>query len=397
MNSHFCRKPVNSLIFEAVMYERKLLPNITEQLYQGRVIIIHGARRVGKTTLSKQILAREKERKAAYFNAELLPVFQSFSTTDPILLKQAIGDANLIVIDGAQHIPNMGLSLKILVDTYPEIQIIATGSCSFDLANKAGEPLVGRARYFHLNPLAISEISDSYVEQLSLIEQMMIYGGYPTVLGLGAARDAILELDTLVGCYLYKDILAFENLKHSDRLVNLLQLLAFQIGSEVSYNELGTTLGMDRHTVMRYIDLLEKCFVIFRLGALSKNKRKEISKNNKIYFYDLGIRNSLIRNFNGLKLRSDLGGLWENFCILERLKRNTFAGHRPNTYFWRHYGGQEVDYVEEYGGAFHGYEFKYNAKAKTKNHIFFAESYSDTIEVINSQNILSDFLAFPPS
>jgi predicted AAA+ superfamily ATPase len=365
-------KTDNILNFEAIMYRRKLYGNIVDQLYRGKVIVIYGARRVGKTTLSKQILTRESEKgkRTSYFNAELLPVSQSFSSTDPLVLKQAEGNADLIVIDEAQHIPNIGLSLKILVDTYPEVQIIATGSSSFDLANKVGEPLVGRARYFHLNPLAVSEISDGYIEQLSLTDRMLIYGGYPAVLGQDA-EAAKSELDALVGGYLYRDILAFETVKHSDKLVKLLQLLAFQIGSEVSCSELGTALGMDRSTVERYMDLLEKCFVIFRLRALSRNKRKEISKNNKIYFYDLGIRNSLIQNFNRPNLRTDLGGLWENFCIAERLKRNTFAGHRPNMYFWRHYDGQEVDYIEEYDGILHAYEFKYSPKAKFKKPEFF--------------------------
>jgi predicted AAA+ superfamily ATPase len=375
------------------MYQRKLYRNITEQLYQGKVTVIYGARRVGKTTLAKQILDLESEKgkRTAYFNAELLPVFQSFSTTDPIQLKQAIGNVDLVVLDEAQHVRNIGLTLKILVDTYPEIQIIATGSCSFDLANKTGEPLVGRARYFHLNPLALSEVSDHYIEQLSLMDQMLIYGGYPTAFGLDA-NAATLELDTLVSGYLYKDILAFENLKHSDKLVNLLQLLAFQVGSEVSYGELGTTLGLDRFTVARYIDLLEKCFVIFRLKALSRNNRKEIAKSNKIYFYDLGIRNSLVRNFNRLEQRSDTGALWENFCILERLKRNTFIGYRPNIYFWRHYGGQEVDYIEEYGGVLDAFEFKYSENAKFKTPTFFTESYEHTLKIIMRKNALIEFI-----
>jgi predicted AAA+ superfamily ATPase len=376
------------------MYKRKLCPNITEQLYRNKVIVIYGARRVGKTTLSKQILIQESEKgkRTAYFNAELLPVFQSFSSTDPILLKRAIGDADLIVLDEAQHIPTVGLILKILVDTCPEIQVIATGSCSFDLANKTGEPLVGRAKYFCLNPLAVSEISDKRIEQLSFTDQMLIYGGYPAIFGQ-ETNAAISDLDALVSAYLYRDILAFENLRHSDKLVNLLQLLAFQIGNEVSCGELGTTLGMDRFTVARYMDLLEKCFVIFRLKALSRNGHKEVSKPCKVYFYDPGIRNSLIRNFNGLNVRPDVGQLWENFCIAERIKRNAFADYRPNMYFWRHYGGQEVDYIEEYGGVLRAYEFKYSPKAKFKNPKFFTESYKNTmIEVINRGNYLEEFI-----
>lgn len=376
------------------MYKREFYNNIVQQLYKQKVIIIFGARRVGKTTLSKQILSDEnlKGKKTVYFNAEFLEVSRVFSIPDPVQLKLAIGNANLVVIDEAQHIENIGFILKVLVDTFPDIQVIATGSSSFDLNNKIGEPLVGRAKYFHLNPLSILEIAKNYIEKLSWIEKMLIYGGYPSIINLDA-KEAQIELSTLVSGYLYKDILAFEAIKHSDKIVKLLQFLAFQIGNEVSYNEIGTNLGMDRSTVERYIDLLEKCFVLFRLKPFSRNLRKEITKNNKIFFYDLGIRNSLIQNFNSLELRNDVGNLWENFCIIERLKRNSFVQHIPNVYFWRHYNGQEVDYIEEYAGALHSYEFKYNEKAKIKSPKIFLDNYYDDIQVINKQNIFKEFIA----
>lgn len=369
------------------MYDRKLYQRIVRQLYAGKVIVIYGARRTGKTTLSKEILADQARngKRTAFFNAELLVNSQRFSTTDPLKLKGFLGNVDIAVIDEAQHIENIGLSLKILVDTYPEIQIIATGSSSFDLVNKIGEPLVGRARHFLLQPLSLTEVANNPIDMDSLVDSMMIYGGYPAVFGK-YPEESKTELDETVSGYLYKDILTLEHIKHSDKLVKLLQLLAFQIGNEVSYNELAGHLGIDRATVEKYIDLLEKCFVIFCLRAFSRNSRKEISKNNKIYFYDLGIRNSLIQNFNSLHMRNDAGALWENFCIVERMKRNSFVGHLANKYFWRTYDKQEIDYIEEYDGMLHAYEFKYSSRAKIKTPKLFLETYKSEFNVINREN-----------
>ncbi|GHU10969.1 ATPase [Alphaproteobacteria bacterium] len=368
------------------MYDRKLYQRILRQLYNGKVIVLYGARRTGKTTLSKEILADQARngKRTTFFNAELLPNSQRFATTDPLKLREAIGNVDVAVIDEAQHIENIGLSLKILADTYPEIQIIATGSSSFDLVNKIGEPLVGRARHFLLQPLSLTEVANNSIDMDSLVDSMMIYGGYPAVFGK-YPEDAKIELDETVSGYLYKDILTLEHIKHSDKLVKLLQLLALQVGNEVSYSELAKHLGIDRATIEKYIDLLEKCFVIFRLRAFSRNSRKEISKNNKIYFCDLGIRNSLIQNFNPPHMRNDIGALWENFCIVERLKRNAFVGHLANKYFWRTYDQQEIDYIEEYDGVLHAYEFKYSPKAKVKTPKLFLETYQSEFNVIHRE------------
>jgi predicted AAA+ superfamily ATPase len=369
------------------MYKRKLYNRIAGEFYREKVIIIYGARRVGKTVLCKEMLKTEesKGKRVLYLNCEHHEVRNRFTVANPADLKKPLESAEFIVLDEAQNIENIGLILKILADSYPELQIVATGSSSFDLADKTGEPLTGRARRFVLNPLAITETSDRHVEQCSHLDQMLIFGGYPSVFGQGIGRS-VEELSEITANYLYKDALIFENVKGSSFIEKLLQLLAHQVGNEVSLNELATTLGVTRATVERYVDILEKCFVIFRLRALSKNSRKEISKNFKIYFYDLGIRNCLIQNFNPLHVRNDLGALWENFCIAERIKRNSFIGHRANLYFWRTYDQREIDYIEEYGGAFHAYEFKYGAAAKIKPPKLFLETYPSEFAVINRDN-----------
>jgi predicted AAA+ superfamily ATPase len=252
--------------------------------------------------------------------------------------------------------------------------------------------MTGRARRFVLNPLAITEISENYIERHSTLNQFLIYGGYPSVFGKGRGQS-ILELSEITANYLYKDVLTFENVKGSYFIASLLLLLAHQVGSEVSYNELAMSLKTTRATIERYIDILEKCFVIFRLRALSRNCRKEISKNCKIYFYDLGIRNCLIQNFNPLHIRDDVGALWENFCVVERMKRNSFVGHLANLYFWRTYDQQEIDYIEEYDGVLHAYEFKYNPKTKVKIPKLFLETYKSEFNIVNSENWYEKLIA----
>jgi predicted AAA+ superfamily ATPase len=332
-----------------------------------------------------------KGKRVLYLNCEHHEVRNRFMVVNPADLKRPLENAEIIVLDEAQNIENIGLILKILADSYPELQIVATGSSSFDLADRTGEPLTGRARRFVLNPLAITETSDHYIEQCSHLDQMLIFGGYPSVFSQGI-KSSVEELSEITANYLYKDALIFENIKGSAFIEKLLQLLAHQVGNEVSVNELATTLGVARATVERYIDILEKCFVIFRLRALSKNSRKEISKNFEIYFYDLGVRNCLIQNFNPLNMRNDVGALWENFCIAERIKRNSFVGHRANLYFWRTYDKQEIDYIEEYDGVLYAYEFKYNSKAKIRPPKLFLETYKSEFRVIHKDNWHEKFI-----
>lgn len=371
--------------------KRCIQQKIENQLYKGKVIILYGARRVGKTFLSQQILENQKKegKKVLYVNCELLDAQKNLETTNEQDLKKYLGNVDFVVLDEAQHIRSIGLILKILVDTYPEIQIMATGSSSFDLANNIGEPLVGRKREFILYPLSMQEIIDNanFHEASSNLDSILLYGLYPAIYKL-PYNQAKNDIQEIASSYLYKDILMFENVKNSRLLLDLLQLLALQIGNEVSYNELATQLGINVRTVERYIDLFEKCFIVFSLRALKRNIRNEVSrKSKKIYFYDLGIRNAIIQNFNKLDLRQDVGGLWENFCIVEKLKYNQTNNIFFNKYFWRMYSGQEIDYIEEYDGELHAYEFKYNPKAKIKKPAKFLETYENTsFKVINRDN-----------
>ncbi|MFA7658677.1 MAG: ATP-binding protein [Candidatus Gastranaerophilaceae bacterium] len=372
------------------MFERSVKENIEKWLYRGKVIVIYGARRTGKTTLSKQILKEQEAlgKKVKYLNCELLNVKLSIETTNEMALKSYLNDNDLVVLDEAQNISKIGHILKILVDTYPQIQIIATGSSSFELSNQVGEPLVGRSREFILYPLSIGEIMTKYdlFEIGGKMDNILRYGLYPSVFDL-AEEDAIEELNNITSKYLYKDILAFDNIKNSNILLDLLRLLALQVGNEVSFNEIGQKLGLSSMTVSKYIDLLEKCFIVFSLGSFSRNLRKEIGKSKKIYFYDLGIRNSLIANFNQLALRTDAGFLWENFCIIERMKFNEYNKKYCNKYFWRMYSGQEIDYIEEHDGKLDAYEFKYNAGAKVKLPLKFLNTYENTsYSIINQDN-----------
>lgn len=372
------------------MIKRSIQDNIENQLYKGKVILLYGARRVGKTTLAQAILQvqESKGKRVRYFNCESLNVKSKLETMNELKLKEFIGDNDLIVLDEAQSINKIGHILKLLVDTYPEIQVIATGSSSFELANQIGEPLVGRSRTFQLYPFSVEELKTKMdlIDLSGKKESLMRFGSYPSVFN-SSEDDAIQELDEIASKYLYKDILSFENIKNSSIILDLLKLLALQIGNEVSYHELGQKLELSSATVRKYIDLLEKCFIVFSLRAFSRNLRKEIGKSQKIYFYDLGIRNALIQNFNTLDIRADVGALWENFCMVERLKFNQTHKHRCNKYFWRMYSGQEIDYIEEYSGKLEGYEFKYNPKAKFRKPTRFLETYENSsIKVIDSDN-----------
>jgi predicted AAA+ superfamily ATPase len=366
------------------------MKKISSVLYSGKVVIIYGARRTGKTTLSKEILKDQElqGKKTYYINCETLDAKRNLETTNERLLKSYLGNQDIVVLDEAQNIDNIGMTLKIIVDTYPDIQIIATGSSSFDISNKVSEPLTGRKRTFILYPFSMLEIKENtnFHESSAILERAIIYGMYPQVYYLSdsQAREELMEI---AGSYLYKDILAFEQIKDSRLLLELLELLALQLGNEVSYSEIAQKLGVSNHTVKRYIDLLEKCFVVFHLRSFSRNMRNEINKSQKIYFYDLGIRNAIIQNFNKPNLRQDLGALWENFCIIERMKANQAHGNFVNHYFWRMYSGQEIDYLEEKDGDISCYEFKYNPNAKTKRPNIFIDKYSPKIfEVINKDN-----------
>lgn len=347
-----------------------MIPRIIENqlkthLFEGRALILYGARRVGKTTLTQDILSQYPEKKPKYINCELVANKQALEIHDASQLKNFLGNSELVVLDEAQNIEGIGKTIKIIVDTYPNIQIIATGSSSFDLANKTIESMAGRMYTFMLYPFSVGEIEQGkgYGEVESRLENLLRFGLYPEI--IDQTEDiARRRLDELVSTYLYKDVLAFSGMKNSKLIVDLLQLLALQIGSEVSYNELATTLGVDRLTVIKYIDLLEKSFIVFTLRALSRNPRNEIRKSVKIYFYDLGIRNSLIQAYNPMGIRTDVGALWENFCIVERRKLVKYLPLYRNMYFWRTYDQKEIDYIEEHDGIFEGFEFKWGIHDK---------------------------------
>jgi len=374
------------------MLKRRLQEKIQKELFKGKAIIIYGARQVGKTTLMKQILKDNKDKKSKYFNCENISVQSNLEKPESSEIKDFLGDVDLVVLDEAQVLKNPGLIIKLIVDTYPEIQILATGSSSFDLANKLGEPLVGRAIQYKLYPFSIGELIDSGEDIVSMkgkLEKILRFGLYPEVFSAKDREESSLRIDEISSSYLLKDILIFEGIKKSEVVIKLLKLLALQLGNEVSYDELAQTLYVDKKTVEKYISILEKCFIVFRVGALNRNLRNEISKGVKVYFYDLGIRNSLIQNFNKMEIRNDVGAIWENFCILERLKYLHYNNIGANIYFWRTYSQKEIDYIEERGGKFLAYEIKWG-KGKITNPREFIEAYPNSqFEVIDRENYLS--------
>jgi len=359
---------------------RTVEETILKYLWKGKIIIIYGARQVGKTTLVKTISKKISPQSSAYLNCDESDVRQMFIQADTSTqLKEIIGNKKLVVIDEAQRIPEIGLKLKLLVDTFPDQQIIATGSSSFDLANTIIEPLTGRNISFWLYPFSIREIQTIYspIEIRRILETLLIYGSYPAVIKAPSLEEKQTTVSYIAHNYLYKDIFKFQGLKASTVVTKLLQALALQTGSEVSYNELASLLGIAKETVASYVNLLEQAFVIFTLLPFSNNKRKELRKFRKIYFYDIGIRNALINNFNPISLRNDVGQLWENYIIAERQKKWFWLTNKPNFYFWRTYDQQEVDLVEEKMGKIEAFEIKWK-KTRLKPPKAWRKSYPNS-------------------
>lgn len=368
------------------MLTRILSDQIKVRLFQGKTIILYGARQTGKTTLVKSIM-QQYEQDARYLNCEILSVEQNLREAEPDKLKSYLGGSRLVILEEAQHIPDIGKILKLMTDEMPETQILATGSSSLNLRYMTAEPMTGRTIEFLLYPLSILEIKlqgDWFTADAQL-ERILRLGSYPEIY-LSNDDLAKERLDQLASSYLYRDLLRYEGIKKSSVLNDLLISLALQLGSEVSYHELAVKLGINRLTVQKYIDLLEQSYVIFRLRAFSRNLRKELTKSVKIYFYDTGIRNALLQNYNLLDLRQDTGALWENYCIAERMKANSFAGRKVNTYFWRTYDQKEVDYIEEAEGKLTGYEFKYSPDAKIKSASEFKETYNAEVHRVDRKN-----------
>jgi hypothetical protein len=338
---------------------RAIQPAVETTLFRGKVIVIYGARQVGKTTLLRALLNAHPAI-SLYLNCDEPDIREMLTGRTSTELRALLGNKTLVAIDEAQRVRNIGLTLKLLVDTFPDTQVIATGSSSFDLSNTINEPLTGRKIVYQLYPLAVGELLavQTRLELQRLLEYRLRYGMYP---GVVFGDDPAAEVIEIATSYLYRDVLEYQAVKSSDLLRRLLQALALQVGSEVSYNELARLLGLDKTTVARYVGLLEQAYIIFHLPPFSRNLRKELGKLRKVYFHDLGVRNALINNFNRLQLRQDVGALWENFFISERIKYN-HNRHRPaNIYFWRTYDGAELDYLEEEGGELTGFECKWSA------------------------------------
>ena len=376
------------------MFRRAYEP-LEQHIHPNRVLLIYGPRRVGKTTLLQNLLAQTQWR-YKLDSGDNIRTQQILSSQDFSQILAYVEGYELLAIDEAQNIPNIGMALKIIVDQVPGIRVIATGSSSFELAGQVGEPLTGRKRTFILFPLAQSELRAVFnrFELSENLTNFLIYGSYPEVLLASSRSERIEVISEIANSYLLKDILSFDRVKSSRTLLDLLKLLAFQIGSEVSLNELATQLGVEVRTVQRYLDLLEKAFVIIRLGGFSRNLRQEVTSKAKYFFLDTGIRNALIAQFNDPDQRNDLGQLWENFLVIERVKYRTYTVIPANMYFWRTYDQQEIDLVEEREGRLFGYEFKWSLKKAISAPRSWAEAYPEAaFGVIHPKNYQDFVLA----
>ena len=368
---------------------RTLQAKLVERLAPGKAVLIYGARRVGKTILLKEIFNKIEGKKMLLIGEDM-DVQNMLQNRSVHHYRQLFEGINLLAIDEAQSIPEIGSVIKLIIDEIPHIQVIATGSSSFDLLNKIGEPLVGRASQFLLTPFSIREIAQKQngMELRQNLENRIVYGSYPEVVGMTSNTMKEEYLRDIVNAYLLKDILAIDGLRNTAKMNRLLQLVAFQIGSEVSYEELGKQLGMHRETVEKYLDLLSKVFVVYKLGAFSRNMRKEVSKAGKWYFYDNGIRNAIIGDFKDANSRMDMGKLWENFFITEKLKDNQNHLLHCQFHFWRTYDQQEIDLIEEKNEVINAYEMKWGKKLP-KAPAGFMKTYTGAdFNVVNPDNYL---------
>lgn len=368
------------------MIQRTIRQNIEEKLFKGKVIILLGPRQVGKTTLLKEIIRDKND--TLWLNADEPDIQALFSNATSTRLKNYFGTKKIIVIDEAQTLADVGIKLKIINDSLKDIQVIATGSSAFEIKNKTNEPLTGRKWQFQLFPFSFSELVKHFglIEEKRMLPVRLLYGAYPEItLHQGEEKE---RLKLLTDSYLYKDILMFDGLKMPDKLVHLLQLLAFRIGTEINYNNLSKELKIDNSTVEKYIQLLEDSFIIFRLKALSRNHSKELKKGRKIYFVDNGVVNALLGNFNLPENRSDIGGLWENYVISEMYKKYSYENRWANFYFWRTQDQQEIDLVIEENQVFHAFEIKWNKNAKARLSKTFSRNYENhTFQVITPDSI----------
>ena len=373
------------------MITRFLQKKISDELFKGKAIIVFGPRQSGKTTLINAV-TKDLKQDYKWLNGDEPDIRNFFMDATSTRLRAIVGDAQVLIIDEAQRITNIGLAIKLLIDNYPEIQVIATGSSSFELANRIKEPLTGRKFEHFLFPLSFKELVDhyGYLEEKRLLEHRLIFGSYPEIVFIPGKE--IKNLTLLSDSYLYKDVLAWQNINKPEKLEVLLRALALQLGNEVSYNELAKLTGLNSHTVENYIDILEKAFIIFRLRGLYRNKRNELKKSKKVYFYDNGVRNAIINNYNMPDLRSDIGALWENYLMSERMKYTHYDDIFLNRYFWRSRTRQEIDYIEEREGKLFAFEFKWNLKFKYRFPGTFIENYPDHEKKIVNPDNYDEFL-----
>lgn len=372
---------------------RALLPVITEKLTSSpKGIVLYGARQVGKTTLINQVVAR-LGLNTLRINGDQTRFLDILSSCDLTKIQSLVAGYSLLFVDEAQRIPEIGLALKIILDSIPNLRVVVTGSSSLDLASKISEPLTGRVWSYHLYPISFLELSSvsNRVELDASLEERMIYGSYPELFFYPSHTQKVEYLRNLSDAYLYKELIEFGEVKNSSKIRDLLKLLAFQVGSLVSLTELGSSLNMSKDTVSRYIELLEKSFILYRLKGFHRNLRKEITKMDKVYFYDTGIRNALIDNFSGLSNRDDVGKLWENFLISERSKRNAYKLQSSSKYFWRTYTGTEVDYVEDSQGLLTGFECKWGTKVTKASHSWLETYPNSLFHLVNRKSYL-DFI-----
>ena len=372
---------------------RKVKEIIQKRIGQNKVLLLFGTRRVGKTHLIKSL---EKDLNTPYLhlNAEDADVLSVLENRSVANYERLLAGQKLLIIDEAQVIPDIGKILKLMIDSFDDLTIIATGSSAFDLSNQTGEPLTGRSYTYYLHPVAQTELSglENILQTQQRLEDRLIFGSYPEIFQLETPAEKAEYLKSLVNAYLLKDILHFENIQNSAKIYDLLRLIAYQVGSEVSLDELGKQLGISKNTVERYLDLLAKVQILFKLGGYSTNLRKEITKSSKWYFFDNGIRNALINDFRLLPLRQDIGLLWENYCIYERIKLNNCNQESAEYFFWRTYDQQEIDLIEKKQQSINAFEFKYK-DGKGKKPAFFAKNYPDAgFILINKENYLEFIL-----
>ena len=374
------------------MITRDIFESVMGRMFKGKVILITGARQVGKSTFLEQLANATGDHQVLSMNCDEPDIRLKLENVTSTQLKSMIGKNRLIMIDEAQMVGNIGSTLKLMVDQIKGIQIIATGSSAFDLRNKLNEPLTGRKYEYILYPFSASELvrHTNLLEESRLLDQRLIFGSYPDV--VNQPSDAARILRELTNSYLFKDILAYRDLRKPEELGKLLTALALQLGSEVSYHELSQILGIDKETVERYLDLLEKVFVVFRLSSFSRNLRNELKKSKKVYFYDNGVRNALINNFLPLALRNDTGALWENYMISERKKFIEYHELYSGTYFWRTHTQQEIDYIEDRDGILHAFEFKWKESKRVAAPSAFSAAYPNHRFITVTPSNYLDFL-----